>query len=168
MKIYANNLKIYGDNFNDCGIYGKATEMALKEFLHLTIKVARQGKTDLRKRHVCYEVKTGAGELGNIGEKLVKGSSMVIYIPVVNENITVVEQEGFVMSRDLFLEILDSCGLIREKTATNGTRKVTIQTFWNRSKNAPHGKGYGRMLDAFYDREGDGVQTLQDWIMDLL
>lgn len=161
-------MEIYGNNFNDCGIYGKATEMNLKAFLNLTVKVARAGQTDLRKSHVRYEIKTGAGELGNIGEKLVKGSSMVVYIPVVNENKSIVEQEGFVMSRELFLETLENCGMIREKTATNGTRKVTIQTFWNRSKNAPHGKGYGRMLDAFYDLEGNGVQTLQDWIMDLI
>ena len=161
-------MEIYGNNFNDCGIYGRATEMNLKALLDLTIKVARPGKTDLRKKRICYEIKTGAGELGNIGEKLVKGATMVVYIPVVNENMSIVDQEGFVMSRDLFLEVLQNCGMIREKTATNGTRKITIQTFWNRSKNAPHGKGYGRMLDAFYDLEGNGVQTLQDWIMELI
>jgi hypothetical protein len=161
-------MEIYGNNFNDCGIYGKATEMAIKEFLHLKVKVARQGQTDMRKAKTCYEIKTGAGELGNIGGKLVKGSTMVIYIPVVNENRSIDEQEGFVMSREMFLETLENCGMIREKTATNGTRKITIQTFWNRSKNQPHGKGYARMLDAFYDLEGNGVQTLQDWLEELI
>jgi hypothetical protein len=161
-------MEIYGNNFNDCGIYGKATEVNIKAILHLAEKVARAGQTDLRKNRVCYEIKTGAGELGNVGGKLVKGSSMVIYIPVVNEQLTVLQQEGFVMSRELFLETLENCGMIREKTATNGTRKITIQTFWNRSKNQPHGKGYARMLDAFYDLEGNGVQTLQEWLEEFI
>lgn len=156
-------MEIYGNNTNDCGRFGKSTEMGLKAYLHLAVKVAKAGQTDLRKKGIRYEVKTGAGELGSVGGKLVKGSSMVVFVPVVNESIEVEKQEGFVMSRELFLEILDSCGLIREKTATNGTRKVTIQTFWNRSKNQPHGKKYGLLLDALYSREGDGVQLLAEW-----
>ena len=148
----------------DCGAYGKATEESVKAFLHLKVNVSRAGRTDLRKDHVCYEVKTGAGELGLAGGKLVKGSTMVIYIPVIDETADITAQEGFVMSRDLFLETLDECGLIREKTSTSGQRKVTIQTFWNRKQNKPHGKGYQRMLDAFYDLEGNGVQTLEEWL----
>ena len=82
---------------------------------------------------------------------------------MIDETADITEQEGFVMSRELFLETLDECGLIREKTSTSGQRKVTIQTFWNRKQNKPHGKGYQRMLDAFYDLEGNGVQTLEEW-----
>ena len=161
-------MKIYGNNLNNSGIYGMSFEMGIKEVLDLTVKVARPGQTDLRKKRVHYEVKTGAGELGNAGGKLVKGSSMVIYVPVVNERAPLAVQEGFVMSRELFLEVLENCGMIREKTATNGTKKITIQTFWNRSKNKPHGKGYERMLDAFYDLEGNGVQTFNDWLCEML
>ena len=156
------------NNIFDSGRIGKNFEVELKATLKLIPKVARPGRTDLRKNHVCYEIKTGAGELGNIGDKLVKGSSMVIFVPVVDENRNFFKQEGFVMSRDLFLEVLENCGMIREKTATNGTKKMTIQTFWNRSKNAPHGKGYARMLDAFYDLEGNGVQTFTDWLFEVL
>jgi hypothetical protein len=148
----------------DHGAFGKATEESVKAFLHLKVGVSKAGRTDLRKANICYEVKTGAGELGLVGGKLVKGSTMVIYIPVVDETAEIYEQEGFVMSRELFLETLDGCGLIREKTSTSGIRKVTIQTFWNRKLNKPHGKGYQRMLDAFYALEGNGVQTLEEWL----
>lgn len=149
----------------DCGALGKATEVGLKAVLHLSQKVAKAGRTDLRKANICYEVKTGAGELGLVGGKLIKGSSMVIYIPVVNENGAIYQQEGFVMSRELFLETLDKIGLIREKTSTSGQRKITIQTFWIHSKNKPHGTKYAQMLDAFYGLEGEGVELLQDWLI---
>lgn len=151
---------------NDDGRMGKATEKGIKAVLHLTEKVARAGQTDLRKGGVCYEVKTGAGELGFVGDKLVKGSSMVIYIPVVDENATIERQEGFVMSRENFIAILGGCGMIREKTATDGSRKVTIQTFWNRKQNKPHGKGLDRMLEAFYKTEE--VRTLEEWLGEIL
>lgn len=145
-----------------CGGLGKATEESLKEFLGLAVKVAKQGKTDMRKSRICYEIKTGAGELGDCGAKLVKGCSKVIYIPVVNETLEITEQEGFVMDREIFLEILDNCGMIREKTSSKGVRKITIQTFWNRKQNKPHGKGLAKMLDAFYSTEG--VDALDCWL----
>lgn len=144
------------------GRYGTSTEEAVKDFLHLKVCVARAGRTDMRKRNICYEIKTGAGELGNAGEKLIKGSTMVIYIPVVDGDLPIDRQEGFVMERELFLTILGECGMIREKTSTAGVRKVTIQTFWNRSQNKPHGKGLERMLEAFYNNEG--VETLEEWL----
>lgn len=150
----------------DNGRIGKATEIGIKAVLHLTEKVARAGQTDLRKGGVCYEVKTGAGELGSADGKLLKGSSMVIYIPVVDENATIERQEGFVMARENFLDILGECGMIREKTATDGSRKITIQTFWNRKLNKPHGKGLDRMLEAFYNAEE--VQTLEEWLDEML
>ena len=151
---------------DDCGKYGKATEEAVKEFLRLKVCVAKAGRTDMRKAQVCYEIKTGAGELGDLDGKLIKGSSMVIYIPVVDENAPVYRQEGFVMSREVFLATLDGLGLIREKTSTAGKRKITIQTFWNRKQNKPHGGKYERMLYAFYSMEGEQVQTLQDWLLE--
>ena len=148
-------------NDKDGGI-NKSTEEAIKAFLHLKVCVAKAGRTDLRKANICYEVKTGAGELGDFGGKLVKGSSKVIYIPVINEAEPIEKQEGFVMSRELFLSILDDCGMIREKTSSKGVRKITIQTFWNRSKNAPHGSKYFKMLDAFYQSEE--VEAFEEWL----
>lgn len=149
-----------------CGCWGKASEEALKEVLGLVVKVARPGRTDLRKANVCYEVKTGAGELGDLGGKLIKGSSMVIYIPVVDEEKAICEQEGFVMPREVFLDIMNACGLIREKTSTAGVRKVTIQTFYNRKQKKPHGLGLARMLEAFYN--SDEVTALDVWLEGML
>lgn len=159
-------MKYISENEKHDGRYGEGVEMALKAYFRLKINVSKPGRTDMRKANVCYEIKTGAGELGDVGHKLVKGCSMVVYVPVVNENLPIEEQEGFVMEREVFLEILEECGLIREKTSTSGVRKVTIQTFWNRSKNAPHGKGYRRMLDAFYNNES--VTPLDIWLEQFL
>ena len=150
------------ENERHDGRFGEGVEKELKDFLNLKVCVAKAGRTDMRKANICYEVKTGAGELGDVGSKLIKGSSMVVYIPVVNESLTIQDQEGFVMKREVFLEILTECGLIREKTSSKGVRKITIQTFWNRTKNAPHGKGYNKMLEAFYGC--DSVMPLDIWL----
>lgn len=103
----------------------------------------------------CFEIKTGAGELGDIDGQLCRGSSRVLYIPVPVENadgsISPENQEGFVLTRDNFLAALAAAGALREKTSTHGIRKVTIQTFWNRKQNKPHGRLYERILDAMYD-----------------
>ena len=163
------NEKIYLNvNENDCGKYGKAFEQALKARLHLAVKVAKQGRTDLRKGGVCYEVKSGAGELGNIGGKLVKGSSMVVYVPVietaVDENgifVNLNSCNGYVLSRENFLTALEESGAIREKTSTAGTRKVTIQTFWNRKENRAHGKLLFRMEEKL---EEYAECSLAEWL----
>jgi hypothetical protein len=155
-------MKHISENEKHCGRFGEGIEKELKAFLNLKVCVAKPGRTDMRKANVCYEIKTGAGELGDVGGKLVKGSSMVIFIPVVDETAEIYEQEGFVMTRELFLELLDGCGLIREKTSTKGVRKITIQTFWNRTKNAPHGRAYDKMLNAFYGN--DSVTPLDIWL----
>lgn len=138
----------YGYLSTDTGATGKAFERACKEHLHMLSKVARAGRADLRRTGVYHEVKTGAGELGSEGEKLVKGSSMVIYCPKVDEDKELDKQNAYVMTRKTFLFVLDVVGLLREKTSTNGQRKVTIQTFWNNKQNAPHGKKYFKLLDA--------------------
>lgn len=156
------------NKLENCGAYGIATEKAVKEALHLLVKVSRQGRTDVRKNFTCYEIKTGAGELGNKGEKLLKGSTMVVYIPLPLESkdgtLDIKAQEGFVMSREIFLSTLENIKMLREKKPTSGKQKITIQTFWNRSKMQPHGRGYFKMLDAFYELEGQGVTTLTEWL----
>lgn len=138
----------YGYKETDAGATGKAFERACKEHLHMLSKVARAGHSDMRRANVYHEIKTGAGELGNEGEKLVKGSSKVIYCPLVDGEKELKQQNAFVLTRNDFLLVLEHCGLLREKTATNGTRKTTIQTFWNHKLNAPHGKKYFKLLDT--------------------
>ena len=130
-----------------CGRNGKAFERLCKERLHMQSKVAAPGRTDMRRAAQCYEIKSGAGELGKLGDKLVKGSRYVIYCPVINPKKELTEQRAYVMARDTFLEVLSEAGLLREKTSTNGERKITIQTFWNGKLNAPHGKKYFKLLE---------------------
>ena len=76
----------YGYKPTDTGAIGKSFERACKEHLHMLSKVARAGHSDLRRAKVYYEVKASSGELGNDGEKLVKGSSRVIYCPRVESD----------------------------------------------------------------------------------
>ena len=146
----------------DDGAMGKTFERDLKVLLGQADKVASPGKADFRRRYKYGESKTGAGELGELGGKLIKGSSFVIYVPVVNMNLPVEKQEGFVLDRATFIETLEELGLIRTKKSTYGTMKVTIQTFWNHSKNKPHSlKKYNALLDALYER---CEMTLEEWV----
>lgn len=153
----------YADN--DCGRNGKAFERLCKERLHMQSKVAAPGRTDMRRAAQCYEIKSGAGELGRLGDKLVKGSRYVIYCPVINPDKELAEQRAYVMARGTFLEVLSEAGLLREKTSTNGERKVTIQTFWNNKLNAPHGKKYFKLLDILDSLVGRSLaMRFNDWL----
>lgn len=155
----------YGYLSTDTGAVGKAFERACKEHLHMLSKVARAGRSDMRRANVYYEIKTSAGELGNDGEKLVKGSSRVIYCPRVESDKELDKQTAFVINRADFLLVLESCGLLREKTSTNGQRKITIQTFWNNKLNAPHGKKYYKLLDALNACVKCGqAMTFAEWL----
>ena len=133
---------------SDSGVYGKTFERDLKAAFNQKAQVSKQGKIDFRRLRSCYEVKTGAGELDYLLRSTIK---YVVYVPVVRLESAVTEQEGFIMERATFLECLDAVGLIREKTSTAGERKVTIQTFWNHKKNAPHGAKYEKLLDLLYE-----------------
>lgn len=155
----------YGYKPTDTGATGKAFERACKEHLHMISKVARAGRPDLRRANIYHEVKTGSGELGNDGEKLVKGSSRVIYCPRVESDKELDEQTAFVLSRADFLLVLESCGLLREKVSTNGQRKITIQTFWNNKLDAPHGKKYFKLLETLNALVDFGqAMTFTDWL----
>ena len=151
-------MKNYNYKETDCGAMGKTFERNLKACFNHKEIVSRQGKIDFRRDHKCYEIKTGAGEL----DSLLKGKiKYVCYVPVVNMNLDIEQQEGFILEREIFLNLLKTCGLIRNKTATNGSRKVTIQTFWNNSKNAPHSKKkYELLLSELYD---NCIMTLEEY-----
>lgn len=135
----------------DCGLFGKAMEAAITGR-----RCKSAGKVDWTHHRVRFEVKTGAGELGDAnGARLLKGSAYVIYCPVpiadADGYIDLTKQEAFVLTREAFLASLAEAGAIREKTSTAGKRKVTIQTFWNRKQNKPHGALLYRLLDALYE-----------------
>ena len=138
------------DNYKitDCGANGKTFERDLKAAFNQRAIVAKQGKIDFRRARVCFEVKTGAGELDYLMRSAVK---YVIYVPVVDMSRPIERQEGFIIERGAFLNLLDETGLIRTKTATCGAARVTIQTFWNAKQGKPHGAKYPKLLDALYD-----------------
>lgn len=144
-----NNIKDYKDT--DCGRFGKAMECAITG----KDEIGKAGRTDWRYMRKCFEIKTSAGVLGDIDGQLCYGSSRVLYIPVpvtnVDGSISPEKQEGFILTRDNFLAALAAAGALREKTSSHGVRQITIQTFWNRKLNKPHGRLYERILDAMYD-----------------
>lgn len=147
----------YNYKMTDCGKSGKTFERDLKAMFNQRAIVSKQGKIDFRRDRLCYEVKTGAGELDYLLNSKIK---YVIYVPVVNDNADISRQEGFILTRESFLDTLDSLGLIREKTATNGLRKVTIQTFWNAKQGKPHGSKYYKLVDVLYET---CIMTLEEY-----
>ena len=165
IKEYA---KKYGYNVNEknYGWRGDAFETGTKEFLGFkNPHVSKAGKSDLRRGDRWYEFKHSAGELGVYGDKLVKGSSMVCYAPIIRDNSELAYIDAYVLSRENFLAILENVGLLREKISTNGQRKITIQTFWNNKLNAPHGKKYFKLLDALNTCVSDGkAMAFADWL----
>lgn len=151
LKTYKNdytNVNTY--NPADCGMVGKGFESCFTgKYCKPSMRVDRY----LNGRK-C-EIKTGAGELFAVGKKTLAHCNLVLYCPVVvvdaDGYIDPYKQEAFFLSKESFLEALTEAGAIREKTTTAKQRKFTIQTFWNRSKNKPHGALLYRILDAMYD-----------------
>ncbi len=150
---------------HDDGKMGKTFERDLKVKLERADELSAAGKIDLRYNRKCIECKTGSGELGDAGTKKLKGNSLVIYVPVVDMDAPVEKQEGFVLSRDKFIEILEGLELIRTKKATNGRLVYSIQTIWNHKQGKPHSrKKYEALLDELYD---NCICTLEDWVKGL-
>lgn len=151
-------LKVKNVNVNeytiaDSGRFGKALERTLTAKQN----VKGAGKIDRYINGKRFEIKTGAGELNDINK-----AQFIIYVPVplahADGTINPYEQEGFVLTRDAFINALAIANAIRTKASTasyrNGTPthdRTTIQTFWIRKSMKPHGKLYDRILDAMYD-----------------
>jgi len=147
----------YGYKAIDSGKFGKTFERDMKAYFNQKAVVAKQGKIDFRRDRKCFEVKTGAGELDGLLKSKIK---YVIYVPVVAETEAVDRQEGFILEKNTFLEVLNTCGLIRAKVRTDGSETVAIQTFWNKKENKPHGKKYGQLLDLLYE---NSLMTLEEY-----
>lgn len=156
---------VNGMNVSDSGRFGKAVEMAITEKDH----VKASGKCDWNHLRTQFEIKSGAGELKITKTGRIAHCKKILYIPVPvteesygGEVLDPFKQEGFIVDADEFLSILQDVGLFREsKKKTDGSYTPAIQTFWNRKKNAPHGKGYERLLDALYER---CEETLEDFL----
>ena len=140
--------KVY-DPDKDGGFLGKCLELAVKDWYHRPLTLSPAGYCDIRIGSRNTEVKSGAGGLGSYGRKLLKGSGMVLYIPVLLPDYPLDKQQGYVMERSDFIEALEEAGAIRPKDG----HRITIQTFWNHSKNKPHGRKLDKMIEAFESRE---------------
>lgn len=159
----------YGYNANpkNCGWRGDAFETGTKEFLGFkNPHVSKSGRPDLRRGGRWYEFKHSAGELGIVNDKLVKGSSMVCYAPIIRDNDELADIKAYVLSRENFLAILETVDLLREKTSTNGQRKITIQTFWVNKSNKPNGKKYFYLTSALEKAVQEGyAMRFSEWLV---
>lgn len=146
------------------GLRGDCFELALHDLMGDKLAVSARGVVDIRIRVSAtvktsnkVEVKSGAGQIPHN----LKGNSYIVYCPVVNLEKTILEQEAFILPRKVFIECLKTSGCYREsKRTTAGSYTEAIQTFWNNSKNAPHGKKYYKLLDALYATD---CLTLQEF-----
>ena len=158
----------YGYNANEknCGWRGDAFEVGTKDFLGAkNPRVSPAGRADFRRGNKWYEFKHSAGELGNDGEKLVKGSSMVCYAPIIRDDDELAYIDAYVLSRENFLAILENVGLLREKTSSKGVRKITIQTFWVNKSNTPNGKKYFYLTNALEKAVQEGyAMRFSEWL----
>jgi len=142
------------------GNLGCNTEANLNKFLGRSPICHGQGQVDIyRLDGHNTEVKTGSGVICEGSEfKPWKGSTVVIYVPVVNEDLPIEKQEGFVIKRDVFVKILQDLNLCKYD---KGRDKWNINTLWNRSKNAPHGTKIFRLLDRLYE---ECEMTLEEFL----
>lgn len=141
----------------DSGLLGHALELAIKDFLGKPLTLSPAGRCDVRLGTRNCEIKQGAGVLGPVGGKLLKGSGLMLYVPVVLEGYDILHQEGFIIERPEYLEAMDKAGALREKSTSKGQRVITLQTFWNKKLNKPHGRLLDRMIE-----EMEACSTYED------
>lgn len=158
--------------------------LALDAIFRKAARKAAKNRADGRLANGRYlEAKQGAGVLRYEGNsKALIGSTWVLYIPVIiwhngrmrpadlNDYIALDEQEGFLLPRDAFLDLVRSVkGLLRaEKASTQGSINQTLQTFYNRKQDKAPGRLYDRFLDALYENalpleEAEEQGLLKPW-----
>lgn len=138
------------------GLNGDCAELALKDFYGMPLEVSGAGIVDIKikvdgstKTLNKVEIKTGAGRLLHD----CRGNKYMIYIPVVDRSKDILHQEGFLIKRTMFINLLKEVGLYRAcKQSKDRAPSEAIQTFWVEKNNAPHGKKYFLLLDALYEK----------------
>lgn len=140
-------------NKENKGYIGEAFELAIKEALSLkgADKVSPAGQTDFRYNRKCYDVKQNGTVIQCGTAKAIKGSTRVIYTThvaysVVSETVDSIvisvdlgNTDMFCVDRDAFVEFLRNSpkNLLKPNSKRN---EINIQTVFNYSKNAYHGK----------------------------
>ena len=161
-------MKNYTFGLNDKGIYGDAFEKAIKEALRLANAdiVSPKGKPDFRYNRKCYDAKQNGTVIQYAGESgYVKGSSRVIYAPYIAYNIESRTADTITISVDLCnteFFVLDRDDFIAFLLATKGATKrnesrgdVNIQTVYNYTKRAKHGRLYDKITAWAYENALD-------------
>jgi hypothetical protein len=136
----------------DSGFNGKTFEMEVKLYANAYKGhfVSRPSQIDLvkGKNRIAYEIKSGCCELGildmngEIIKSTIDNSQYVIYTPEYQNGLIPVEQYARVFQSWEFWQVLDNCGLVREKMSTGMTRakkaglpyyndRLAIQSFKN-------------------------------------
>lgn len=148
-------MKYYTFDRADSGAIGKAFEMAIKDALHRknADRVSPCGSSDFIFNHHHYEVKQNGGVMRYADTSAdFKGSKRIIYathiayeiVELTPDKMTVTvdlaNTDLLVVERSAFVEFLKSINCVKVNES-RGT--VNIQTVYNYSKNAYHGrKGY--------------------------
>lgn len=115
---------------NDSGFFGKEFEKAVKHYLNgnkgNVNRVSAKGKHDVKYHGLIIEIKSNCGEINNN----INSNDYVIYTM---DNKTDYErpEHARVLTVEQFINVLESCGLIRYKTATNGATVKAIQSYKN-------------------------------------
>lgn len=153
-------MKQYTFNRTDKGIIGKAFEMAVKDALNRknADRVSPCGTADFIFNHKRYDTKqNGSCIRYNETDRYIKGSNRVIYATHIAHTITEVDTDTVAVVVDLlntdfycvdrteFVKFLEEIGCIKYN-ASRGT--VNIQTVYNYTKNAYHGKK-GRLIEEW-------------------
>jgi hypothetical protein len=161
-------------NENDDGYVGKAWEYALKILLERknADRISPAGRTDFIYNHSYYEVKQNGG-VARYSEYdgMFRGSSKIIYATHIENTVTnngngtitvtldLENTEFFVLDRKKFIAYLESTNGLKVNESRN---TVNIQTMYNYTKNAYHGKR-GKNLEEWARKN-----SLKDDILDIL
>lgn len=161
-------MKTYTFNKTDRGIYGDAFEMAIKNALGVkdADRVSPKGKPDFRFNRKCYDAKQNATCIQYAGESgYIKGSSRVIYAPyiaytveeetalTISISVDLANTEFFVLERDAFVEFLLATKGAAKRNESRGD--INIQTVYNYTKRANHGKLYDKLTAWAYENALD-------------
>lgn len=157
----------HNGNFSD-GDIGDGFEMIVKHFAGVKLwdRVSPAGKPDFAIGSRHYDVKQNGSPIIYGDSIAVQGSSRVIYAPFVS--VTVIEQtdtyrvlqfhledtEFFIVDKRAFVKFLQTSD--KNLCKNNPTRQqLNIQTVYNYTKNAPHGKKGVYIRDWCYENEVD-------------
>lgn len=171
-------MKQYTFDKKNKGYIGDGFEMAIKSALSVknADRVSAQGQTDLRYNGKCYDVKQNGTIIQCGTAKAIKGSTRVVYAThvahtVVAETDTTITIEidlastdMFCVDRDAFVKFLRTSpkNLLKD----NGKRnEVNIQTVWNYSKDAYHGRK-GLYIEAWLDENKLTEDSIIEDILD--